>query len=126
MDLPLDQVWNIYNSRADCENRIKELKSDFGLENFCLKNFWANEASFRFMMVAYNLISLFRHFALNHHNTATLKTLRLYCFALAGWKVKHANRKVLKIALPVKKRSWMNGIFANIHSLSPPFDYSNA
>lgn len=24
LDLPLDQIWNIYNSRADCENRIKE------------------------------------------------------------------------------------------------------
>jgi hypothetical protein len=33
LELPLDQVWNIYNTRADCENRIKELKDDFGLEN---------------------------------------------------------------------------------------------
>ncbi|NQX85397.1 MAG: hypothetical protein HRT67_05765, partial [Flavobacteriaceae bacterium] len=30
LDLPLDQIWNIYNTRADCENRIKELKQDFG------------------------------------------------------------------------------------------------
>ncbi len=56
LDLPLDQVWNIYNTRADCENRIKELKEDFGLDNFCLKDFWATEASFRFIMVVYNLI----------------------------------------------------------------------
>jgi len=40
MNLPLDQIWNMYNSRADCENRIKELKQDFGLESFCLKDFW--------------------------------------------------------------------------------------
>jgi hypothetical protein len=39
MDLPLDQIGNMYNSRADCENRIKELNEGFGLENFCLKNF---------------------------------------------------------------------------------------
>lgn len=52
MDLPLDQIWNMYNNRADCENRIKELKYDFGLENFCLQDFWATEASFRFIMVA--------------------------------------------------------------------------
>ncbi|NEP63672.1 MAG: IS1380 family transposase [Symploca sp. SIO2G7] len=69
LELPLDQIWNIYNTRADCENRIKELKQDFGLENFCLKNFWATEASFRTIMMAYNLMSLFRHFALNHHKT---------------------------------------------------------
>lgn len=39
LDLPLDQIWNIYNSRADCENRIKELKQDFGLETFACKIF---------------------------------------------------------------------------------------
>lgn len=126
LELPLDQVWNIYNSRADCENRIKELKSDFGLENFCLKDFWATEASFRFIMVAYNLMSLFKHFALNHHNRATLKTVKLYCFALGAWTVNHANKKVLKIALPIKKRHWMDGLFSQVKNLSPPFSYSNA
>lgn len=126
LDLPLDQIWNIYNTRADCENRIKELKEDFGLENFCLKDFWATEASFRFIMVAYNLMSLFRHFALNHHNRATLKTLRVYCFALGAWTVSHANRKVLKVSLPVKKRAWMDGIFSQIQNSSPPFNYPNA
>lgn len=126
LDLPLDQIWNIYNTRADCENRIKELKQDFGLENFCMKDFWATEASFRFIMVAYNMMSLFRHFALNHHNRASLRTLKVYCFALGAWKVNHANRQVLKIALPTKKRPWMDGLFSQIKTLSPPFVYSNA
>lgn len=125
LDLPLDQIWNIYNSRADCENRIKELKQDFGLDNFCMQNFWATEASFRFIMVAYNLMSLFRHFALNHHNRATLKTLKSYCFALGAWTVNHANKKVLKISLPTKRRPWMDGIFSQVQNLSPPFQYSN-
>lgn len=125
LDLPLDQVWNVYNTRADAENRIKELKQDFGLENFCLYDFWATEASFRFIMVAYNLMSLFRHFALNHHKRATLRTLKVYCFALGAWTVNHANRRVLKIALPAKRRPWLDGIFSQIHNLSPPFNYSN-
>lgn len=126
LDLPLDQIWNIYNTRADCENRIKELKEDFGLESFCLQDFWATEASFRFIMVSYNLLSLFRHFALNHHNRAALKTLKSYCFALGAWKVNHTNKQVLKISLPVKKRPRMEGIFSQIQNLSPPFNYSNA
>lgn len=126
MDLPLDQIWNMYNSRADCENRIKELKYDFGLENFCLKDFWATEASYRFIMIAYNLMSLFRHFALNHHKRATLSTLRSYCFALGAWQVNHANRKVLKIALIAKRRPWMTGLFTQIKGLSPPFIYPSA
>lgn len=124
LDLPLDQIWNIYNSRADCENRIKELKQDFGLENFCLQDFWATEASFRLIMVAYNLISLFRYFALNEKNNATHSTLKTYCFALGAWTANHANKKVLKIALPVKRRPWMDGIFAKIENLPPKLIYS--
>ena len=126
LDLPLDQIWNIYNSRADCENRIKELKQDFGLENFCLQGFWATEASFRLIMVAYNLISLFRHFALNEHNKATLSTLKSYCFALGAWTATHSNKKVLKISLPVKRRAWMDGLFAKIEAVNATFSYSNA
>ncbi len=126
LDLPLDVIWNMYNTRADCENRIKELKQDFGLENFCLKDFWATEASFRFIMVAYNIMSLFRHCALQSHNRATLATLKVYCFALGAWSVNHANKKVLKIALNTKRRPWLDGIFAKVENLSPPFKYSNA
>ena len=77
-------------------------------------------------MVAYNLMSLFRYFALNDNKTARLRTLKVYCFALGAWQVKHANRKVLKIALPVEKREWMDGLFSQIKNLSPPFTYSNA
>ena len=126
LDLPLGQIWNIYNSRADCENRIKELKQDFGLDAFCLQDFWATEASFRFIMVAYNLMSLFRHFGLNSHNQATLATLRSYCFAIGGWISQHARKRVLKLSLPRKKRSWMDAIFRQIEARPPPFCYSIA
>jgi hypothetical protein len=144
LDLPLDQIWNIYNTRADCEssaarqtvqrtaqrarrsrsqNRIRELKQDFGLDAFCLQDFWATEASFRFIMVAYNLMSLFRHFALNSRNTATLSTLRSYCFAIGGWVSQHSRKKVLKLSLPRSKRPWMDSIFQKIDSSPPPLLY---
>ena len=126
LDLPLDQIWNVYNTRADCENRIRELKEDFGLDAFCLQDFWATEASFRFIMLAYNLMSLFRHCALNSRNTATLSTLRSYCFAIGGWVSQHARKKVLKLSLPRSKRPWMDAIFRNIQSSAPPFLYSTA
>jgi hypothetical protein len=62
-------------------------------------------------------MSLFRHFALNHHNKATLQMLKSYCFALVAWTVNHANKKVLKVALHLKKRPWLNGILAQIEIL---------
>ena len=112
--------------REQGENRIKELKQDFGLSSFCLKYFWATEASFRFTMVAYNLLSLFRHTALNEHKRGTLQTLRSYCFALGAWTSTHAKKKVLKISLPHQKRRWMNSIFKKISDLTLPYDYSTA
>ncbi len=41
--------------------------------------------------------------------------------AIGAWTVNHANKTVLKISLPTKKRPWMQGIFSQINNLSPPF-----
>lgn len=37
--LPAKAVYDLYRCRADAENRIKEIKSDFGAESFNLHNF---------------------------------------------------------------------------------------
>jgi len=60
MDLPAEAVWRTYRGRANCENRIKELKYDFAADNFNMKDFWATEAALNTVMLAYNLMSLFR------------------------------------------------------------------
>jgi hypothetical protein len=121
LKLPVEQIYNIYNTRADCENRIKELKYDFGADNFCLKEFYATEASFRFIMMAYNIMALFKHQVLN--STMQLKTLRAYCFAIGSWISNHSNQKVLNLALPQKRRSWMDGLFENIKNSQIPYKY---
>lgn len=77
-------------------------------------------------MAAYNLMSLFRHSALNSRNSATLATLRSYCFAIGGWVTQHARQKVLKLSLPRSKRPWMDSIFRQIEARPPPFDYPTA
>ena len=122
IELPVDQIYNIYNTRADCENRIKELKYDFGADNFCLSDFWATESSFRFIMMAYNIMALFKHEVIN--SNMRLSTLRSYCFALGSWLTEHANQKVLKISLPQKRRAWMDGLFENVEQSQIPFKYT--
>lgn len=122
IELPVDQIYNIYNTRADCENRIKELKYDFGADNFCLKDFYATEASFRFIMIAYNIMALFKHEVIN--SNMRLSTLRSYCFALGSWITEHSNQKTLKISLPQKRRAWMDGLFENVKQSQLPFKYT--
>lgn len=126
LELPVIKIWDLYNGRADCENRIKELKQDFGLESFCLKDFWATEASFRWIMVAYNLMRLFQHVGLNQRKNRTLKTLKAQCFAIGAWTSEHARKTVLKLSLPRKKRSWMDAIVRNIEQVTLPIQFSNA
>jgi hypothetical protein len=93
LDLPAEQIWLSYKDRADAENRIKELKYDFGLDSFCLDKFWTTEAAFRTIMIAYNLMSLFRQIVFKSKSQATLSTLRFKCFALGSWISNHAEKQ---------------------------------
>jgi hypothetical protein len=67
------------------ENRIKELKADFGLESFNLRDFWATEAALTATMLAYNLMSLFRQSTMRTSVQPTMATLRHQVFAAPAW-----------------------------------------
>lgn len=59
LSLAAVEVWRLYRGRADSENRIKELKYDFGFDSFNMQCFYGTEAALMFAMLAYNLMSLF-------------------------------------------------------------------
>ncbi len=119
-NLPATQIWEQYKGRGDCENRIKELKYDFALEGFNMKDFFATEAALRFVNLAYNIISLFRQVSSEKPNNQRLQTIRLNCYAVGAWMTKKGNSNVLKMAVPIKKRKWMDGIFAKVDECSFP------
>lgn len=123
--LPAKQIWEQYKGRGDCENRIKELKYDFALEGFNMKDFFATEAALRIVNLAYNIISLFRQVSSEKPQHQRLQTLRLNCYAVGAWMTKKGNSKVLKMAVPIKKRKWMNGIFAKVDDCSFPLSLQN-
>jgi hypothetical protein len=111
LDLPAKMVWDLYRGRADAENRIKELKYDFSADNFNMHNFFATEAALNFVMMAYNLMSLFRQVILNTKVHQTLKTLRYKIFSIGGYWVKDGNTKILKLSLAMKRREWFKGLW---------------
>ena len=105
MDLPATELWRLYRGRADCENRIKELKYDFGADSFNIKNFWATEAALLTVMLAYNLMSLFRQGILKNDSVSaksdvqhTLETLRYRLSAKAGYITKDSRKKIINLA----------------------------
>lgn len=121
LDLPVKGIWDLYRGRADAENRIKELKYDFGINGFCMNNFWATEAAFRTVCVAYNLMSLFRQIALKGTTFPTLSTLRFQCFAIGSYIKKDGRDEVLMLSVKQKKRAWIDGLFSKLIDLGPPF-----
>jgi hypothetical protein len=115
LELPMVEVWRTYRGRADCENRIKELKADFGLDAFNMHDFWATEAALGFAMLAYNLMSLFRQAVLRSRVQHTLSTLHGLVLTIGG--IWHKNNRLM-LCLPRKKRAWFAGLWAN--ASAPP------
>ena len=119
------EIWRLYRGRADAENRIKELKYDFGFDSFNLKDFYATEAALTFAMIAYNLMALFRTFVLQEKTQKTLSTLRYRVFAIGAYFEKINDKLVLKIALSKKRRLWFSGLWNYAKVFEYPFQFSN-
>lgn len=126
LTLPPAEVWRLYRLRGDAENRIKELKYDFGLDSFNLKSFFGTEAALTFAMIAFNLMALFRQFLLNTKIQHRLSTLRFKTFAIGAYFVKEADQVTLKLALNLKRREWFTGLWDASKQFSLPVSFSNA
>jgi hypothetical protein len=126
LNLPAAEIWRLYRGRGDAENRIKELKYDFGFDSFNLNGFFATEAALTFAMIAYNLMSLFRMFVLQEKTQKTLSTLKYRIFAIGAYFEKVKDRIVLKIALNKKRRAWFSGLWNYSKEYIFPFQFSNA
>ena len=126
LKLSATEVWRIYRNRADAENRIKELKYDFGFSSFNLNDFYATEAALTFAMLSYNLMALFRQFILQSKTQHTLSTLRYKTFAIGAYFEKLNDKLVLKIALSKKRRAWFSGLWNYAKVFEYPFEFSIA
>jgi hypothetical protein len=132
MALPAQEVWRTYRGRSDCENRIKELKYDFAADSFCLNNFFATEACLNTVMMAYNLMSLFRQAALKSSVIEsggkdvqrTLQTLRYKLFAKAGYITTEGRKNVLKLAIAMRQREWFEGLWNQSKNFDLPVKFS--
>jgi hypothetical protein len=121
LNLSPKMIWDMYRGRADCENRIKELKEDFGFDHFNMQDFAATEAALNFVIVAYNIMSLFKQAVVQSDKLHQLKTLRYKIFAVGGYITKSGNQKLLHLSLNMKRRKWIEGIWTNTQNFNWPF-----
>ncbi len=94
-----EEMVDFYEKRGNCENYIKEAKYDLAVGHLLLQSFWANEAIFQLMMLAYNLFLLFKmDFAGETEYRQQIKTFRLKYIFLAGKIIRTARSVVMKLS----------------------------
>ena len=92
------QTWHFYNSRADSENRLKELKEDFGADGFCLQSFNGTEAAFRLICFLFNLIADFKR-DITRDQSPRLMTLRSQVLVAGASLGADGHKQVLRLGL---------------------------
>lgn len=76
-----------------------------------MQEFWATEAALNVVMLAFNLMSLFRQVMLKTTPQHTLAMLRYKLFAQAGYISREGRKRILKLATAVRKRQWISGLW---------------
>lgn len=81
-----EQIYNGYDDRGECENRIKEFKRDLSADRLSCHSYRANGFRLQLHALAYQLLVLFRLHALRATDFAhaRLETLRLQLFKVGA------------------------------------------
>jgi hypothetical protein len=106
-------IWRLYRGRANCENRIKELKYDYGLDKMNQESFDGTEASLLTMTIAYNMMSLFKQIVIGEKVKQRLSTLRYKMLAIPTIIEKSNNKIIIKMALQMNRHSWIRKLWVN-------------
>lgn len=122
LKLSAAEVWRLYRGRANCENRIKELKYDYGLDKMNQSGFDGTEATLILMTIAYNFMSLFKQVIIGEKVRNRLSTLRYKMLAIPAYFEECGNRVILKMALQMNRRAWIRKLWEkadSFESISP-------
>ncbi len=115
--LPLD-VWRFYNSRADCENRLKELKEDFGANGFCLESFHGTDAVFRLICFLFNVMAEFKR-EVTQDERPRLMTLRTNLLVVGAILGSSGHKQVLRLGLRGRWRERFAQLIEKLRLMTP-------
>lgn len=114
-----EDVWRFYNSRADSETRLKELKDDFGARGFCLQSFDGTEAAFRLICFLFNLVALFKR-EVTRNERPQLTTLRSRLLVVGAILGARGRRPTLRLGLTGQLQARFAALLARVAALARP------
>jgi hypothetical protein len=116
LKLSAADVWRLYRGRANCENRIKELKYDYGLDKMNQADVDGTESALLLMTVAYNFLSLFKQIIIGGEVRNRLKTLRHKMLAIPSIIERNDDKVVVSMALHMNRRNWISKLCERIET----------
>ncbi len=118
-DLSDSEVIHWYNQRSeDCENRIKELKLDFGGDTLPCSDFQANALYFLISALSYNLFVLMRQLLPEELASHRATTLRWRLYGMAAKVVKTGRQ--LWVKLEDAHCGLLDQVLAALRRFEPP------
>ena len=113
------EIIHWYNQRAeDSENRIKELKLDFGGDTLPCSDFRANALYFLISALSYNLFVLMRQLLPEELARHRVMTLRWRLYAMAAKVVKTGRQWFVK--LKATHRDLLDQVLTALKAFEPP------
>jgi len=120
LDIHPEFVWYFYSDRANLENRIKELKYDFSLNQIPTRAFLANAVQMELLLMEYDLFRCFQLLCLlPKYQNKTLDTIRDKILMLPAKLVSHGHRHTLKLSVGRVDIDLFNLISENITKVKP-------
>lgn len=114
-----NEITHWYNQRGeDSENRIKELKLDFGGDTLPCSDFKANNLYFLITALSYNLFALMRQLLPIELSDHRVTTIRWRVYAVAAKIVKTGRQ--LWIKLKSKHQSLLESVLEALRRFEPP------
>jgi len=115
-------IFAFYNSRGECENRIKEIKNGFAADRLSCHTYLANSFRLNLHCLAYNLVNLFREkiLATTTLAKAQIDTLRYKLFKIGAWVKESCRRIWVKLASGWPYRNLFRQIHLTVVGYSIP------
>ncbi|MDR1120245.1 MAG: transposase [Dysgonamonadaceae bacterium] len=107
LKLSAADVWRLCRGRACCENRIKELKYDYGLDKMNQSDFDGTESALLLVTIAYNFLALFMQLIIGGNVRNQIKTLRHRMLDIPSITEKSEDRIIVKMPLHMNRRNWI-------------------
>ncbi|MBX7110211.1 MAG: hypothetical protein K1X61_16285, partial [Chitinophagales bacterium] len=62
----------------------------------------------------------YKHVTTQTSSQQRLHSIRINCFAVGGWIVKQGSKRILKLAVSIEKRPWMEGLLKLVRDVGMP------